>query len=235
MRGEAEEAVPSTVFIVDTRAGAAVRLSRILSDAGYVVTIASSFQDAKQGLDQMTPDLLIADVRLGAYNGLHLVMRTRTRSPTTAAIVTHNTHDPALEAEAKALKAVYLVGRLRASRLLSVVRRLLEGRVTPTMGVDARRWPRKEIVERFEVKVGESHGQVVDVSYGGLRLEMDKTNATAVNRQTIELPHTGLTVYGWPVWARPGRREGSWWYGIQVDETDSKTGDAWRALVDIVA
>jgi CheY-like chemotaxis protein len=172
MRREADEAGPFTVFIVDTRASAAFRLSRILSDAGYVATIALSFQDAKQGLDRTTPDLLIADVRLGAYNGLHLVMRTRARSPTTAAIITHSTHDPALEAEARALKAVYLVRPLRPSRLLRVVRRLLEERMTPTMGIDARRWRRKEVAERFVVKIGESHGHVIDVSYGGLRASL---------------------------------------------------------------
>jgi DNA-binding response OmpR family regulator len=233
MRREADEAGPFTVFIVDTRASAAFRLSRILSDAGYVATIALSFQDAKQGLDRTTPDLLIADVRLGAYNGLHLVMRTRARSPTTAAIITHSTHDPALEAEARALKAVYLVRPLRPSRLLRVVRRLLEERMTPTMGIDARRWRRKEVAERFVVKIGESHGHVIDVSYGGLRLEMENSDARAVDRQAIELPHAGLTFYGWPVWTR--RRDGTWWYGIQLDETDSKMGDAWRALVDVVA
>jgi len=229
-----DRTAPFTVLIVDTRSGAAARTGRILSEAGYVVTIASSFEDAKRELDRETPDLLIADVRLGAYNGLHLVVRTRARSPTTAAIVTHGIHDPALEAEARAQKALYLVRPLGPRRLLRMVHRLLEKRMTPAMGIESRRWHRKEIAERFVVKIGESPAHVVDVSYGGLRLEMENTKATPVSRrQAIQLP--GLTFYGWPVWIRPGRREGSWWYGIRLDETDPETGEAWRALVDIVS
>jgi len=235
MRPVADRAVPFTVLLVDTRSGAAARIGKILSEAGYAVTIASSFQDAKEELDRTTPDLLITDVRLGAYNGLHLVVRTRARSPTTAAIVTHGTHDPVLEAEAMAQKAIYLVRPLGPRRLLKVVRRLLEGGTTPTIAIEARRWRRKEIAERFVVKVGECHAQVVDVSYGGLRIEMERLKARPLHRQPIELPHAGLTFYGWPIWTRPGRREGFWWYGIRLDETDSKTDEAWRAVVDIAS
>ena len=234
MRREADRAVPFTVLIVDPRSGAAARIGKILSEAGYVVTIASSFQDARRELDRTAPDLLITEVRLGAYNGLHLVVRTRARSPTTAAIVTHGTHDPVLEAEAKSQEAIYLVRPLGPRRLLRVVGRLLEGRTTPTIGIEARRWRRKEIAEPLVVKVGESQAHVVDVSYGGLRLEME-TKTRPVNPQRIELPHAGLIFYGWPIWTRPGRREGSWWYGIRLDETDSKTSEAWCAFVDVVS
>jgi DNA-binding response OmpR family regulator len=229
-----DRAVPFTVLIVDTRSGAAARIGKILSEAGYVVTIASSFQDAKQELDRMPPDVLITDVRLGAYNGLHLVVRTRARSPTTAAIVTHGTHDPVLEAEATSQQAIYLVRPLAPRRLLRIVGRLLEWRTTPAMGIEARRWRRKEVAERFVVKVGESQAQVIDVSYGGLRLEME-TRTRPVNPQPIEWPHAGVVFFGWSIWMRPGRREGSWWYGIRLDETDSETGEAWRALVDVVS
>ena len=51
------------------RAGAAW-----LREAGYEPTVLSDFEQARTALDTTPFDALIAGVRLGAFNGIHLVM-----------------------------------------------------------------------------------------------------------------------------------------------------------------
>ena len=57
-------------------------------------------------LAESQPDLLITDVRLDAYNGLHLVAMAPRPIP---AIVVTGFADPSIEADARRLGADYLV------------------------------------------------------------------------------------------------------------------------------
>ena len=49
----------------------------MLSEAGHLVAAVSSFVEAKHLMDSVTPDLLVADVRLEVFNGLQLAIRSR--------------------------------------------------------------------------------------------------------------------------------------------------------------
>jgi DNA-binding NtrC family response regulator len=92
-----------------------------LSAAGYRVVTSASFEDGKALLEaEDPPALLIASVRLGAYNGLHLVIRGRLDRPGMAAILTSDTHDPMLAAEAATYGAAYVSGALQRDALLSL-------------------------------------------------------------------------------------------------------------------
>jgi CheY-like chemotaxis protein len=55
----------------------------LLSDAGHLVAAVSSFQRATSLLYSVSPDLLIASIRLGAFTGLHLTAQPPAE-PTTA-------------------------------------------------------------------------------------------------------------------------------------------------------
>jgi DNA-binding response OmpR family regulator len=96
----------------------------ILISAGYLVTCASSFDQAKRGLLLEPPDLLVTDVRLGAYNGLHLVVRAHSDNPSMPAIVVDVRHDQVLESEAKNVGAVYVGKALGPGPLVRLVRTL---------------------------------------------------------------------------------------------------------------
>lgn len=50
------------------------RLIRPLLEVGRTVTGTSSFHDARQRLEHDPPRVLISDIRLGAYNGMHLAL-----------------------------------------------------------------------------------------------------------------------------------------------------------------
>ena len=78
-------------------------LLRTLSGAGYRASGALTFAEAKQSLGDRSPDLVIADERLGPFNGLHLIVLGRAHDPRMKAIVTSRSRDLGLESEAKRL------------------------------------------------------------------------------------------------------------------------------------
>lgn len=97
------------ILLVDTDSQRAAQLSAPLQHAGFLVTRAAAFEDAMKRVRAMPPDLVITTVRLGAYNGLHLIMRARAERPQIAAIAISPVHDPVLEADAASFGAEYAV------------------------------------------------------------------------------------------------------------------------------
>jgi DNA-binding NtrC family response regulator len=93
----------------------------LLQSAGYRVATASAFEEAKLLLASESPDLLITGVRLGPYNGLHLVLRSRADHPEMAAIVTSSVSDPVLEAEAHRQNAGFLLTPVSNGELLAAI------------------------------------------------------------------------------------------------------------------
>jgi CheY-like chemotaxis protein len=93
----------------------------LLETAGYQVAAASNFEEAKQFLANQAPDVLITDLRLGSYNGLHLVLRSRTDHPDMAALVTSRFPDPVLEAEAEREHARFLLRPIKDAELLDAI------------------------------------------------------------------------------------------------------------------
>src|SRR5438128_11103144 len=76
---------------------------QILAEAGYQTRGASTFEEGKRLLATTTPDLLIADERLGDCNGLHLILRGRADHPDMAAVVTTGTRIKGLQIDARGL------------------------------------------------------------------------------------------------------------------------------------
>jgi len=88
MRASADPAAKE-ILLVDPEVGGVGAVEAVLQLAGDV-QICTNFQSARARLLQRPPDLLITNLRLEAYNGLHLVLlaaRTRTRC------IVFSTHD----------------------------------------------------------------------------------------------------------------------------------------------
>jgi DNA-binding NtrC family response regulator len=96
-----------------------------LRDAGLDAVGAATFEEASKTISSCPPDLLIADERLGAFNGLHLVLRGHAASPDMRAIVTSRQKDAALESDARSLSAVCVVTPPQADGWLDPVYRVL--------------------------------------------------------------------------------------------------------------
>ena len=99
-----------------------------LSGEGYWVAPVSSFELAKQLIHSAGADLLVADVRLEAFNGLHLAARSRVEHPGLPVIITHAWQDSVLEAEARSMGASFVVNPLENPDFLRQVRAVLDAR-----------------------------------------------------------------------------------------------------------
>src|ERR1700704_5347136 len=100
--------MPHTVLVVDVDLEALSAMCAVLADGGYEVMRASSFTEARQLLVLGRPDALITAVRLGGFNGLHLVIRGRSTFPDIVAIVTHPGPDALLQADIAGQHAVWM-------------------------------------------------------------------------------------------------------------------------------
>ena len=111
------------VLVVANNAAAAAHLTKALWGAGFHAIQAASYLQARRILAAELPRLLIADVRLGDFNGLNLAWHRQLTFPGPT-IITDVSHDPVLEAEARKLEAPYLV-RAEPDDILAVVFSLL--------------------------------------------------------------------------------------------------------------
>lgn len=102
--------MPFRILLVHPSAAELERMEAVLARAGHLVETATTFADAKARLGVPPgPDLLIAAVKLAAFNGLHLIIQARAAWPGIATIITTAVADPALIAEARALGATCAV------------------------------------------------------------------------------------------------------------------------------
>lgn len=114
--------VRKTILLVEDDAATRLGLSTLLERAGYDVVASESVQEGRSLLEEASPDLLITDVRLGAFNGLQLLAMSPRPIPT---IVTTGFPDPVLEAEARQLGAKFLLKPVEPADLLALVAELL--------------------------------------------------------------------------------------------------------------
>jgi two-component system nitrogen regulation response regulator NtrX len=115
-----------SILVVDDDQAALNGLVELLKSAGYASTGSRNFDEAVHVLAATKPDLLVADIRLGEYNGLHLLLRSRASHPGMASIVISGHPDPALQREATAAGAsAFLIKPLKLSEFLTTVARVL--------------------------------------------------------------------------------------------------------------
>jgi DNA-binding response OmpR family regulator len=96
------------VLIVDDDRALLSLVEQWLTGAGYSVVACHEYETAKQHLAQATPDILLTDVRLGAFNGLQLVILAKEQGPQTVVVVMSAFDDPMLHKEAVECGAGYL-------------------------------------------------------------------------------------------------------------------------------
>ena len=134
MVGKRTPATTSHILVVSPAHGASARTARLLTKAGYLVDTAASFEEAIAHMARETPRLLVTDVRLGAFNGLHLAHRRHYENPELPSIVTHAVSDQVLEDKAKRVGAAFLV----EARVLEYLPLLASLLLEPTAHIPSR-------------------------------------------------------------------------------------------------
>lgn len=87
------------------------------------VTVAETFPQAREMLARHVPDVLVTAIRLGEYNGLHLVLRGKADRPELAAVVMSPCEDPVLRADADGMHATFVVTPTSDDELRAAVMR----------------------------------------------------------------------------------------------------------------
>lgn len=98
-------------------------MARLLTVRGYHPLTADSVETAASILRDVVPDVLLVDVRLGAFNGLQLVAMAEHPIPT---IVMTGHDDVSLRATASRLGAEFLLKPIASDDLLAAVRRQVD-------------------------------------------------------------------------------------------------------------
>jgi len=93
--------------------------------AGLQPIATDSFEEARGLIAKQPPRLLVADVRLGEYNGLHLVLIGKTLRPDMAALVTASWPDPVLQADAEGMGATFVLKPCTPDDLLAAAMRTI--------------------------------------------------------------------------------------------------------------
>ena len=155
------------ILLVETDKAAATVADSVLTDAGHRVAWVDSFADAIRQTTVDCPDLMITALRLGPFNGLHLVLRCRASDPDMPAIIVSEPRDLTEDIGRYGARAAQ-ADRTELA-LLALVSELLAGR-HPHDPTSSRRWPRKRAELPATVLAGTA--RVVELSYGGVRLEL---------------------------------------------------------------
>jgi DNA-binding NtrC family response regulator len=112
--------VKRVLVVDDDRAFLALMRDWLIS-AGHSVVALSDFYAAKNYLAFNRPDVLVADVRIGANNGLQLLSFMKHDAPDVLAICVTGFDDPVLRAEASRIGAHYVLKPLHAKDLLTLL------------------------------------------------------------------------------------------------------------------
>lgn len=166
-----QESLACTVLVVDTDLKVLHGFAQALREGGYIVFEASSFEDGKRLWREITPAVLVVDIRLGQFNGLQLLMRARSDRPDLKGIITCPFADQVLEAETHRFGGTFLIKPIAPWQIVEAVRNaarpdlVVPNPVTPPLLLERRRvdrrqteipvfWPERRVGPRRLVAVG---------------------------------------------------------------------------------
>lgn len=217
--------LPFRILVLDDDEHTLAGIVELLRDAQYMVTAAATYDAAKRLLRLGTFDLLIADIHLRGFNGLHLIRQSHAEQPEMALMIITGYDEPMMEVEAGRYGAEFVRKPIRPTEFLAAVARALQGVKRK------RRWPRKRIVGGFRVTADGRPAAVVDVCYGGLRLEIPAGQKLPASFH-VEVAGVGLHLEVEPVWCHPSADAGALVCGAALASDATPAARTWRAIVD---
>jgi CheY-like chemotaxis protein len=212
------------VLVLEDDENTLAGIVELLSESGYDVTPTSAYEDAKRILSGTTFDLFVTDVRLRSFNGLHLVKKVRQEAPETGVIIMTGYDEPLMQLEASRYSAEFIKKPIKTRELLDCVRRSLSSVRRE------RRWPRKRVLGGFRVTAAGRPAAVVDVSYGGLCLEIPAVDSLPALFD-VEVSGINLHLMVEPVWSS-AHVAGALVCGAALASDATPAARTWREIVD---
>jgi DNA-binding NtrC family response regulator len=97
----------ATALIVDTDVVQVFHLARLIEAAGFRCLSATGFIPARRVVYDDHPEIVVTNLRLGAFNGIHIAYLAKVQSAATRVMVYAREYDRLLAAEALAAGAFY--------------------------------------------------------------------------------------------------------------------------------
>lgn len=214
------------ILLVEPDTVAAEAAVQVLTGAGHRVAWVNSFAEAIWVSSSDEPDVMITALRLGAFNGLHLLMRARAQDPNLLVVILCEASD--FSADISRFGARHVAKPIDPSALRDVVSDLLAGR-KPHDPRGARIWPRK--LTELAATVQDGMARVIELSYGGVRLRLERPPSAPHTPLDINLPSLGVSVKAIARWVKPADDGGSWWCGAELALPTPDAARTWRRVV----
>jgi DNA-binding response OmpR family regulator len=110
------------ILIVDADPLPRLQLAAALRREGCVVVEATTFDEGKRLWTSERPGVLIADVRLGQFNGLQLLLRAKAERENVKAIITSAVADSVLEAETRRFGGIFRIKPVTSADVIAILR-----------------------------------------------------------------------------------------------------------------
>lgn len=201
------------------------RLADVLSEVGYHVTAAATFKSAGRLLASTTPNVLVAEVRMGVYNGLQLLVTGRIDNPRLAGIMIAEGSNGSFAEEARHLGATDVLPRpVESLALLDCVSRALDA-------IEARHQPRRPVSPGISCEVEGHLGWIVEASEDGMRVELPHpVSSSSPTALELTVPTLDLSLPARLAWTG-GPLPTVFRYGLALLASDSSEARDWRRLV----
>jgi len=213
------------VLVVDDDVVSVGQTLRWLRTSGYLGAGAASAERAQALLRSSTFDLMMVKTRLPFVGGVRLMQLACAERPELRVLLIGERPIARLELEARRCGGQYVLEPNSRKALAEAIASMLP---------DARplqRWPRKHLSRRFPVRVLDSLGMLVDVSYGGFCVEIPAGEGALPDSFDVAVDEFDLQIHAKAVWCR--RHDDCYRCGAMLvarSETDAR----WRLLVDLL-
>ena len=187
------------------------------------VYIASTFPQAKSILIEVKPDVLVTDLRLNEFNGMHLALWSRVRLPHLRSVIVGHS-DPSMAGAACAFGFDYLQDE-SAEAIVEHTLQALDKELPQ------RRWPRKRLPFALSADIGGEPAALLDVSYTGFRVQLAEAAPEPHTTFVLHVPEFGVRATATCVWVKvlPGTTR---WCGAAVADAETVASSSWRTFVD---
>ena len=215
--------LPRVLIVASDMTGASAVEAALASK--FRVTAVRAFDEALDIILSEPPDALVTELKLGAFNGLHLIIRLRGRSPDSVSVVYTAFPDPVLERQAHVMGADYLARETAPSALVELLSDRLSNRV------DRRRHGRKRLADPIAASIADVPAQFVDVSHTGFCVDL--ACGLVESPVQMSLPDHDVLINARVVWAsRTSDGRGGLRIGATLSDPTIRDSAQWRQLVD---
>jgi CheY-like chemotaxis protein len=224
------------VLLVDDSAEHRDLYALMLEPTAAVVTASGGEEALKIALVDL-PDAIVLDVLMPYMDGWQVCERLKAEVSTSAIPVIMLTSLEESDIGARAHRsgaAAVLMKPCPVERLAGAITEAVaarserQGLAVPDI-VASRRWARKAIAAPVAMRLGDLPARLVNVSYGGLCVEIVRAPDGLPMAFDLTFPVVGIGVHADAVWLRRGADE-HWVCGAQI----SVTNDRWRGWVDVI-